>query len=547
MRSYLPVIYPAHGTDYPRIQPSGAHDPLYNCMPWMLHGNEIGACPRNELSSESASPTPAASTDRGRGVVSFSGQHALYVDETSYFYSGGNTDLTDTSAPGYAGNTGFNEEYIATFVSHKISGTPNLVIVNAGHTSTHASAGHGNVWYAADGLTAPASVSDADMPGNNGVSLVRGGASLDGYFFVGDINGQIHNSNLNDITAWTATDFLTASRDNGIGVYLGRHHNDVFTISTEGIEFFYNAGNASESPLAPRKDVYHSVGCYYPNSIVEVGDVVYFVGTEKDTGWNRLYKLQNYQLSVISDERIEGLLRDVGGDFPILSSLDSLIDNLWLTHGTLGDSPGLIITFNTSWTYYWHEKTNQWCRWSYGASVTYAGGTSSTDWSNVLPIVAFNGTISTNASARALYQFTNTEIAKEFSSADNDAMNDIGGSNAPDVYMAFPRWDGGTDAKKRITSIRVITSPLASDSGNHDPINVDLRWFDYKTAVASGGAIPPDTNYTTGRSVDLNVRGAKIHRCGTTRERSFILDWPLGHGTVTIVKGLEIEYEIVGE
>ena len=92
----------------------------------------------------------------------------------------------------------------------------------------------------------------------------------------------------------------------------------------------------------------------------------------------------------------------------------------------------------------------------------------------------------------------------------------------------------------------MITAPVSSAGGSYDPINVDLRWFDYKTAVASG-PVPPDTNYSTVRTLDLNNRGAKVGRCGTTRQRSFILDWPLGHGAVSIVKGLEIDYEIVGD
>jgi len=550
MRSYLPVVHDSSGTTY-RLE-GVKEDNLYNCIPWVLNNGEIGACPRQELTTAGSSPTPDAIADRGRGITVFGSVTNIYCDQTHYFYTGGSTDMTDTSSPGYAGNTGFADEYLSSFVEHKISGVPNLVIVNAGHTSTHASANHGNVWYAADNNVAPASISDADMPGNNGVSLCRGGASLDGYFFVGDINGQIHNSNLNDITAWTATDFITASRNTGLGIYIGRHHDDVISITTKGVEFFYNAGNSSGSPLARRADVYYAVGCYYPNAIAQVGDVIYFVGSDNKSGWPHVYKLQNHQLSIISDGRIDELLRTLGGNLPYLPALESMFHAVWLTHSTMGDSPGLILTNavdsdpDYNFTYYWHEKANKWCRWEYGASVTYfGGGNAGANWTRSLPIVSYNGVEGFKDNTRALYQLTNSTIVYESITADNDAMNDMAAANAPTVFMRFPRWDAGTDKKKRINWIRVVTAPVAKNSVI-DPMNVDLKWFDYKTAVASG-PLPPDTNYSTARTVDLNVRGAKIARCGTTRERDFILDWPLGHGPASVVKGLEIEYDIVGE
>ena len=206
MRDFLPAIYDASGVGYR----TGSAEESFNIMPIMLHGKTIGAHPRNEMVNANDF-TPSSSADRGRGIFAFSDDIDLYLDQDTYYYNGGNQDLTATTGNGYAGNTGFNEEYIATTVSHRVSGIENIVIVNAGHTSTNASANHGNVWYTADNSTAPSSVSDADMPGNNGVSIVRGGASLDGYFFLCDINGQIHNSNINDITAWTSTDFLTGA------------------------------------------------------------------------------------------------------------------------------------------------------------------------------------------------------------------------------------------------------------------------------------------------------------------------------------------------
>ena len=533
MRDFLPAIYDASGVGYR----TGSAEESFNIMPIMLHGKTIGAHPRNEMVNANDF-TPSSSADRGRGIFAFSDDIDLYLDQDTYYYNGGNQDLTATTGNGYAGNTGFNEEYIATTVSHRVSGIENIVIVNAGHTSTNASANHGNVWYTADNSTAPSSVTDADMPGNNGVSIVRGGASLDGYFFLCDINGQIHNSNINDITAWTSTDFLTAEREADIAVYLGKIYDTLVYIGTKSIEFFYNAGNATGSPLARRQDVSYRIGCYTPNSITEAGDSIYFVGVDQK-GWAGVYAIENYQVAKISDAKIDKLLRGgIGATFPDISDLDSLSTNVYMVAVALGESFGLMLTIGGSFTYHWHKESGQWYRWTYNATPTYPGNISG--WSSIFPIVSHNRT--SKRSAQGLYQLTNGVTCYE-GSTDNDTINDLASSNAPDSYILFKRWDAGTGKKKRINSLRVITESLASDGGDFEPANAEIRWFDYDRTESSGPNAPDD--FVAGRTINLNIRGPMVARLGSCRERAWLLHFSTGHGPLTVVKGLEIDYDIV--
>ncbi len=128
-------------------------------------------------------------------------------------------------------------------------------------------------------------------------------------------------------------------------------------------------------------------------------------------------------------------------------------------------------------------------------------------------------------------------------SFDNDAIDDFGAANTPKVYNMFDRWDGGTHKKKRITSARVITHSAASGSTDHDPCNVTLRWYDFERKDATNISVPGD--YTSSRTLNVNEAGALVRRLGVTRQRSFLIDWDTGHGHVAIVKGLEIEYELV--
>lgn len=539
MKDFLPVIYKNDGVRY---RTADDEEMLFNCVPRLLNNGEIGAEPRHEIAKD-ASFTAGASTSRGRGLTTFGGESELYLDEDTYYYNGGSQDLTATTGNGYAGNTGFNEEYTASFVRHLVSGVENLVIVNAGHTSTHASAKHGNVWYVADGTTAPSSVSDADMPGNNGVSLTRGGASLDGYFFVGDITGKVYNSALNDITTWSATNFLTNETEPDIGVYIGKHHNHVVSIGTRSIKFFYNAGNSSGTPLSPRNDVSYRIGCYFPNTIVELGDEIIFVGTNH-AGESKVYRLLNFQLAEISSPKINERIRDSGaggGTFPDIADLDSLHHYFWGSRMSLDDSRGYILTFDFFWSYYWNDLTGVWSRFEFGASVTHAGGLSAGNWTAIYPIMSFSGR---EGAGTALHQFINGNFGIA-GAVDNDAIDDLGEANAPDVFMKFPRWDAGTDQKKRINWVRAITRPISSTSSANDPVLANLKFAKYDRAFVGIG--PPDVGYAATRNLDLNVRGAKTGRLGTGREWAFIIDFPLGHGPLTVVTGLEIDYEVVGE
>lgn len=538
MKDFIPVIYSHSGTIF---RNNLTEEALYNCVPWVLHNGEIGACPRNEIIFDSNAAGSAA--DRGRGLVTFAGYPDFYLDQDTFYYSGGSQDLTATTGQGYAGNTGFNEEYTASFIEHRISGVNNLVIVNAGHTSTNASANHGNVWYVADSTSAPSSISDADLPCNNGVSIIRGGASLDGYFFVGDITGKIYNSDLNDITSWSATNFLTAEREPDIGIYIGKHHDTVIYIGTRSIEFFYNAGNSTGSPLTRRSDVSYNIGCYFPNTIIETGDIIYFVGTDHD-GWSRYYKIENYQLVPISDPKLEARMRIAGlGTFPDITALDSLQHYFWASTLGTNNTPGVVLTYDFQWTYYYHSVTGEWTRWSMDSAVTYPGGISSGSWNTIFPIMSYNGTNASTGSS-SLVQLINGTIGRE-GTVDNDVMNDIGDNNNPDVFMQFATWDAGTDMKKRVNWVRILTEPVATTATTYETMDVNLRWYDYERTDA-GGPNPPN-DYTTSRDVNLNVRGAKVGRGGTTRSRAYIIDWPAGHGPVSIVKGLEIDYEVVGE
>ena len=203
-----------------------------------------------------------------------------------------------------------------------------------------------------------------------------------------------------------------------------------------------------------------------------------------------------------------------------------------------------ILTADDDFSYFWHPFTGKWCRWAFDADIVpYVGGLSSTalTWENIIPIMSFN--CQEGAPAVVRFQFINGELGKWTLPVDNAVISDFAANNNPNVYLKFPTWDAGTERKKRIHAIRVITEPRAAF--NFSPLNVTLNYAKYDKTTG-GGKVAPDTGYTTSRTIDLITEGAKVNRLGTAKRWSFALDWATGQGPISIVKGLEIEYELVG-
>ena len=107
---------------------------------------------------------------------------------------------------------------------------------------------------------------------------------MDGYAFILDgATGRIHNSDLNSLSAWGDTSYITKSilsdRMSGL-CHFGSH---IIAFGTNTAEVFVNAGNPSGSPLQRVKDLAADVGLidsrqnrYY----AIVNRTLYFVGRE---------------------------------------------------------------------------------------------------------------------------------------------------------------------------------------------------------------------------------------------------------------------------
>lgn len=163
-----------------------------------------------------------------------------------------------------------------TFLSETtVSATPNIVAL----------ANNGRAWFYPD-AGALTEITDAQYPGQAGLTPTGNFVHMDGYAFIACTNGQVWNSDLNSIANWTAGNFVTASdKPDGL-LGLARMGDFIYAFGPLSAQAYYNAGNAAGSPLSPVDGTSFAIGAINQYSILQFRDTIAFVGasTENSTG-----------------------------------------------------------------------------------------------------------------------------------------------------------------------------------------------------------------------------------------------------------------------
>ena len=147
---------------------------------------------------------------------------------------------------------------------------------------------------------------DADFPTNN----IGPFAHMDGFAFIMDLNGNIWNSDINSLSAWTATSFTgsTSAPGGGIGVYKIKTY--IVGFRSNSIDFYENTGNAAGSPLTRIPQAAISLGAIHSGSILQVGDEIYFIG-RSTPGKFGVYVLSGFTAKKISTAALDAILRNL--------------------------------------------------------------------------------------------------------------------------------------------------------------------------------------------------------------------------------------------
>ena len=176
------------------------------------------------------------------------------------------------------------------------------VITDIGTTGTGAPFHASETW----DFTGLVDVWDTSATGNGGQCC--GAVVLDTYLFLGTKNGKIFNSGVDSFFTWGATDFITAERENDKLLLIEKSKDHLVGFGERSTELFYDAANASNSPLAPRQDIYYTTGIISGQTGWKDGDNIYFVGM-KPNGDFHMYTLKDFQLQEDSTSTIDSYLR----------------------------------------------------------------------------------------------------------------------------------------------------------------------------------------------------------------------------------------------
>jgi len=200
----------------------------------------------------------------------------------------------------------------------------------------------------------------AQIAGSFPADIAHGGAILDGYFFIMDTDGVVWNSDLNAPQTFSAGGSINAEREEDGGVYLGKHHDHLVAFGERTIEFFYDNGNPTNSPLNRRQDISYTTGCAEGNTVWEEGDTTVFLGTQPSTGMG-VYVLENFQIKKVSSSGLDAMLtqaiiRDEYGAFASGFSANGHKFYVLTLHTTPGD-------ISTEITLIYDMAVNVWYEW----------------------------------------------------------------------------------------------------------------------------------------------------------------------------------------
>lgn len=307
----------------------------------------------------------------------------------------------------------------------------------------------------------------------------KGLAYLDGqmyvlqHFFATAITpAVIWGSAVNSVTNpadWDPLDFITAQMTPDSGVYLAKQLVYVVCLKEWSTEFFFDAGNATGSPLGPAQNLRLSYGCASQDSVQSIADVLFWLSNNREAS-NQIVMVDKAQLSVVSTPEIDRLLRDA--DLTTVYSWHIKID---------GHSFYVLTIKNNNLTIAYDINQNRWEQW------TDTNG-------NYMPIVC-----STRNPAGVTILQHETNGSLYYGSTD---YRDDDGALIP-ITCVTPRWDGGT-SRNKFLSILGIVADISPGSLMYVQVSDD----DYQT-------------WSQPRVVDLGEKFPNLTDCGSFRRRAW--------------------------
>lgn len=175
---------------------------------------------------------------------------------------------------------------------------------------------------------------------------------LDGYIFLAKAGtADIYNSNLNDPLAWTPGDFISAEMFPDVVLRIAKLNNYLVVFGSASIEYFWDAGNTSGSPLQRNDTPVKLYG--YVGGFAQEGNRIYFVANSS-TGTPDVFYIEDFKLESIGTPTVRRYLES------LTINLEGVIGNVTSFMG----HDFYVLNASTR-TYVYDLKTKLWARWAF--------------------------------------------------------------------------------------------------------------------------------------------------------------------------------------
>lgn len=322
-------------------------------------------------------------------------------------------------------------------------------------------------------------------------TTVPGIECLDGTYYVMSTDGSICGSAIQDPMTWDALNFIAADPAYGKAVAIHRHLNYIIGSYATGTQAYYDAGNATGSPLSSVSNASWATGAASGESVVELGDDLFFLGTSQQRG-RFIAVISGLQLQPISTPAVERVLNK-----------ESLAEVYGFGVRTAGHSLYVLTLVTSGVTLTFDTSSKVWSVWTstVGGAEQY-----------------FVGATYLNSGGKELLQDRTSGAVYELSEA---AVADASGSIA--LRIVTPPFDAGSLKRKFFQACFLHADTVDAT------LSIRYSDDDYQT-------------FSSFRSVDLNSKRKQLHRLGSSRRRSWEVLFT--GATALRVRGLELELSV---
>lgn len=329
-------------------------------------------------------------------------------------------------------------------------------------------------------------ITDPDFP----TGRVTGWAFLDDTLYCMTRVGDIRGSGIANPTSWDPLNSIAARDEADFGVGIARHMSYVVALKERSIQFFYNAGNPSGSPLKRLPGTKLSIGCAHGATIQDIDGELFFIGVSRGVVPFAM-KLVNMNPVLISNESVNRILA---------TGLDDFIGTTWSSFVLRVGGHRFYVVSSTigDFTLAYDLQYNTWYRWT-----SPTGGA----WTPVSAAYDLTGLLNSDTAQTILQDSVTARI--HICNIPEAVYGNFGRIGAMDNAVVFPvdiytqNYDFGTTRSKQLAGMYFTADQIVGT-------NLQVRYSDDDRQTWS--------NF---REVPLSAAVPSLHDCGSFAKRAW--------------------------